>query len=261
MLLEGLNQITSLLYPATCIACECSLAKSPKRVEDGFADHWCDDCWGQLPESWCRGCPTCAAMIRRPLGGDGRCSLCRDTAFRFAAATSVGNYQGLLKRLVLDLKGSKNEALTFQLGRLLGDRLLRSESPAGGFDLLVPVPLHWRRRFARGFHAAGVIAEGVRSATGFAIGEVLQCQRLTDKQGTLTGQRRFSNVKGAFGLRPLVSVEGSRVVLVDDVMTSGATLSELAGVLKKAGAVSVHCAVLARGTGAFKEVRSAGGSS
>ena len=260
MLLGRLNQISALLYPATCIACQCSLAKAPKHVDDPFASNWCDDCWAQLPDSWCQGCPTCAAMIRRPLGSDGCCSLCREMAYRFEGVTSVGNYQGLLKRLVLDLKGGKNEALSFQLGRLLGDRLRRQaevdvesqDSPA----LLVPVPLHWRRRFARGFHAAGVIAEGVRATTGFAIAEVLQCQRLTDEQGTLTGPRRFSNVKGAFQMRPLVSVDGSRVVLVDDVMTSGATLSELAGVLKKAGAVSVRCAVLARGTGAFKESRS-----
>jgi len=80
----------------------------------------------------------------------------------------------------------------------------------------------------------------------------LRCERLTEKQGTLTGQKRFRNVKNAFQLRPLVSVAESRIVVVDDVMTSGATLSELAGLLKKAGAASVHCAVLARGTGNFK---------
>ena len=255
MIRERLNQITSLLYPATCVCCQSSLSRSPKYVEDDFVANWCDDCWGQIPESWCRGCPRCAALIARPIDDD-CCSLCRDTVFRFDSSVSVGNYQGMLKRLVLDLKGSMNESLTLQLGRLLGDRILRREE-LDSVDLLVPVPIHWRRRFSRGFHAAGVIAEGVRSMTGIAVGDVLQCERLTEKQGTLTGPKRFSNVKGAFRLRSLVSLEGSHVVLVDDVMTSGATLSELAGVLKKAGAASVHCAVLARGIGSFKEVRGA----
>ena len=253
-MLDRLNQITSLLYPATCVCCESSLLRPPKLVDDDFASNWCDDCWTQLPESWCRGCPRCAALIARPVEGDERCSLCRDASFRFDGSVSVGNYQGMLKRLVLDLKGSMNESLTLQLGRVLGDRILRREE-LKSVDLLVPVPIHWRRRFSRGFHAAGVIAEGVRSMTGIAIGDVLKCERLTEKQGTLTGAKRFSNVKGAFVLRSLVSLEGSRIVLVDDVMTSGATLSELAKVLKKAGAASVHCAILARGTGGFKEHR------
>jgi len=142
-----------------------------------------------------------------------------------------------------------NEAFAFQLGRLLGLRLLQQEF-FDEVDFLIPVPIHWRRRFQRGFHAAGVVAEGVHSITGIPVeGGVLRCQRLTQKQGTLVGQNRFKNVKNAFKLKPLVTVDGSKIVVVDDVMTSGATLSELAQVLRKSGAESVHCAVVARATG------------
>ena len=251
MIRERLNRIASLLYPATCVSCSEPLTRSPKLVDGGFETNWCDSCWVQLPDVWQRGCPTCGAFITRPEVYSDHCALCRDVPLRFDASISLGNYQGLLKAMVLELKRGGRESLALQLGRLLGARLLRQEF-FDSADLLLPVPIHWRRRLVRGFHAAGVIAEGVRSSTGLPIGDVLQCQRLTEKQGTLTGQKRFRNVKNAFQLRPLVSVEGSRIVVVDDVMTSGATLSELANVLKKAGAKSVHCAVVARGTGNFK---------
>ncbi len=151
--------------------------------------------------------------------------------------------------MVLDLKRDMHEQLAFQLGRLLGLKLMQREF-FDEVDFLVPVPIHWRRRFQRGFHAAAVIAEGVSSITGVRVENgVLRCDRLTEKQGTLTGQKRFSNVKEAFQLKPLVTIEGSRIVIVDDVMTSGATLSELAKMLRKCGAASAHCAVVARATG------------
>jgi predicted amidophosphoribosyltransferase len=75
---------------------------------------------------------------------------------------------------------------------------------------------------------------------------------LTKKQGTLTGPKRFKNVKEAFKLRPLVTVRDSTIVVVDDVMTSGATLSELCKMLQKSGAKAVHGSIVARGTGNYR---------
>ncbi len=233
------------------MGCEESLTPAPKNVADGFQTNWCDDCWNELPRPWRKGCPKCGSLIERPAVYEDRCALCRDFKLRFDSAIALGNYDGLLKRLVLALKRDMNEALSFQLGRLLGARLMQHEF-FERTDIVVPVPIHWKRRFARGFHAAGVIAEGVHSVSRCRVVEILKCQRLTEKQGTLTGPKRFSNVKNAFSIRGLVSVEGSNIVIVDDVMTSGATLSELANTLKKAGAASVHCAVVARGTGNYR---------
>ncbi|QEG23656.1 DNA utilization protein GntX [Mariniblastus fucicola] len=244
--------MASLLYPAACVGCEEPLPRSPKLVEHGFESNWCDDCWVRLPESWQQGCPKCGSYIKRPASFGDRCALCHDLPLRFDSAVALGNYHGLLKRMILDLKRDMNESLAFQLGRLLGLRLLQQEF-FEHVDFLIPVPIHWWRRFKRGFHASAVIAEGVRSTTGVAIADgMLRCERLTDKQGTLSGPKRFSNVKNAFTLKPLVTVEKARVVIVDDVMTSGATLSELAKMLRKSGAASAHCAIVARGTGSFR---------
>ena len=251
MFQQRLSQMASLFYPAACVGCEQSLTRAPKLVDEDFQSTWCDDCWVRLPESWQRGCPKCGAFIKRPDSFGDRCALCRDVPLTFDSAVALGNYQGMLKRLVLDLKNA-NEQLAFQLGRLLGLRLMQQEF-FDHADILLPVPIHWQRRFQRGFHAAAVIAEGVHAITGVPIGERLVCcDHLTKKQGTLTGPQRFANVKNAFKLRPLVSVKGSSIVIVDDVMTSGATLGELAKMLKKAGAESVDCAVVARGTGNYQ---------
>lgn len=249
---QRLNQIVSLVYPAACVGCEQSLSRTPKLVDEEFQSNWCDDCWVLLPEAWQRGCPKCGAFIKRPETFGDRCALCHDMPLKFDSSVSLGNYQGMLKRLVLDLKRDMNELLSFQLGRLLGMRLMQQEF-FDQADILIPVPIHWRRRFQRGFHAAAVIAEGVSSTADIAVGNgLVSCERLTEKQGTLSGPKRFANVKDAFKLRPMASVEGANVVIVDDVMTSGATLGELAKMLKKAGAESVHCAVVARGTGKYR---------
>ena len=196
--------------------------------------------------------PNAALSSSAPDEFEDRCALCRDLPLQFDSTTALGNYHGMLKRLVLELKRDMNESLAFQLGRLLGGRLMEKEF-ADQIDFLVPVPIHWSRRFKRGFHAAGVIAEGVKATTRLRIQSgIIKCQRLTRKQGTLTGPMRFSNVKHAFKLRPLTTVHGSSIVIIDDVMTSGATLSELARMLKREGASQVFGAVVARGTGNYK---------
>lgn len=252
MFREHLKQLASLVYPAVCVGCASPLSNPAKHVDVDFQESWCLDCWIRLPESWQRGCPKCGAFVKRPNEFDDRCALCRDIPLRFDSAVALGNYQGMLKRLVLDLKRDMSEQLAFQLGRLLGLRLMQNEF-FDQVDFLVPVPIHWYRRFRRGFHAASVIAEGVRLTTGVPIqGRMLRCERLTKKQGTLTGPKRFQNVKEAFKLRPLVTVSDSTIVVVDDVMTSGATMSELARTLRKSGAKAVHGSVLARGTGNYR---------
>ena len=252
MIRQRLSQMASLFYPAACVGCEQSLARTPKLVDEDFRSSWCDDCWELLPESWQRGCPKCGAFIKRPESFGDRCALCHDIPLKFDSAVALGNYQGMLKRLVLDFKNELNEQLAFQLGRLLGLRLMQNEF-FDHADVLLPVPIHWQRRFQRGFHAAAVIAEGVHAITGVPVGEGLVCcDRLTKKQGTLAGPKRFANVKNAFKPRPMVSLAGSRIIIVDDVMTSGATLAELAKILRSAGAESVHCGVVARGTGKYR---------
>jgi ComF family protein len=174
--------------------------------------------------------------------------LCRDLQLRFAAAVAVGNYHRTLSELVVRMKGQRDEALAWQLGQLLGGRV--AELWAGSsFDMIVPVPAWWGRRLRRGFVASEIIAQSVGEVLGVAVNRrLLRCGRAAAKQGTLSTAARFRNVAGLFELAPGRTVRDQSVLLVDDVMTSGATASQAADVLKRAGgARRVQVAVVARG--------------
>jgi predicted amidophosphoribosyltransferase len=116
--------------------------------------------------------------------------------------------------------------------------------------LVVPVPVYWWKRLRRGVHGPDVLVEAVGAAlqlpTAFGF---LYCRRPTRKQGTLLPAERFANVRGAFAVRPCFDIADAHILLIDDIMTTGATGSEAAKVLRQAGAARVTLAVVARGVG------------
>lgn len=126
----------------------------------------------------------------------------------------------------------------------LGGRL-SSALPAGEtFDAVIPVPLHWRRQWSRGFNQSELLARQVARRRGIPVLRALRRARATQSQTGLSNTRRRKNVTGAFRVRG--SFNGARVLLVDDVMTTGATGSACAAALKAAGAGSVTLLTLAR---------------
>ena len=147
-------------------------------------------------------------------------------------------------RLVLSLKHGDRTHLARSLGRWMhraGAELL------DGADLLVPVPLHWSRLFARRYNQAGLLSHAIRAAGGPPVApDWLVRRRRTPAQGRLGPLARSRNVRGAFALRPGRSVAGKRLVIIDDVMTTGATAEECARVLRRAGAGWIGVLTLAR---------------
>ena len=248
------SALVSLVYPATCLGCEASIdAIENEQVDSSFADQFCADCWKRLPTGPSNGCPKCGSFIKRPVTFGDRCALCFDTRFHFGRNVAMGSYRGLVKHLILRMKRDMDEVLAIHIGRLLGERMQQNEVVRQA-DMLVPVPIHWRRRIKRGFHASQVLAEGLSMAARIPVQRnLISCQRLTEKQGKLTGNKRSENVKNAFTLKPLTCIDGANILIVDDVMTSGATISELARILKKAGAAEVNSAVVGRATGNYQD--------
>lgn len=155
----------------------------------------------------------------------------------------MGQYEGRLRDAVLALKHADGEALAAQLGRdwvtYRAGRL--PESPT----LVVPVPLHWIRRLRRGYNQSAAVACGVADGLGIPVAEMLCRIRPTPRQSARSATERAANVRDAFQLRTRARVRGERVLLVDDVLTTGATADACAAVLRAGGAAQVWVAVLA----------------
>jgi ComF family protein len=189
-------------------------------------------------------CSQCKAPFqnRYPLDLEGRCALCRAGARGFDAAYCFGFYEGALRELIHLLKYDGMKPLAAPLGDYLS-RALPLDEP---FDAVAAVPLHWRRRFARGFNQAELLAGQVARRRGIPVLRSLRRVRPTRSQTGLTNAGRRKNVAGAFRARRGRPFEGLRILLVDDVMTTGATGSACASALKRAGAKSVTLLTVAR---------------
>ncbi|HEX4142683.1 MAG TPA: phosphoribosyltransferase family protein [Pirellulales bacterium] len=168
---------------------------------------------------------------------------------RFEAAVRLSQYAGLLRTAILRLKQAKDPTLGMALAHLLVDQC--SERLAGlAADVVVPMPMHWTRRVWRGVNNPDVLARTVAERLRLPYApHVLRMRRRTLPQTGLTRGRRLANVRGAFRAPPHPDLSGSRVLLVDDVMTTGATAGEAARTLRRAGVAAVAIAVLARAEG------------
>lgn len=186
-------------------------------------------------------CASCRTPFQNsfPLDAAGRCALCRSGLRGFDAAYSFGAYEGALRELIHLYKYGKVRTLAHPLSGLLAQALPRDEA----FDATVPVPLYWRRRLQRGFNQAELLARGLARRTGIPVVRALGRVRPTPTQAGLSNSARRQNVARAFRSR---SVQGQRILLIDDVMTTGATAASCALALKQAGARRVVLLTVAR---------------
>ena len=158
----------------------------------------------------------------------------------FDAVYTFGSYEGPLRELVhlFKYKGMR------PLARNFGDMLARAIPAGQQFDAIVPMPLHWWRRWTRGFNQSELLAREVSRRCGAPVVQAAGRKRHTESQAGLTNSKRRLNVRGAFTSR--VRLDGKHVLLVDDVFTTGATAGACARVLKRAGAARVSVLALAR---------------
>jgi ComF family protein len=162
---------------------------------------------------------------------------------------SVGFYRQAMQQAILWMKQPAHEPLTHTMGHVLANRLT-THCEGCSWDRVVPVPMHWWRRLRRGVHPARVLAEAVGQRLSIPVAhQLLQCRRQIRKQGTLSPSERQRNVRDAFRTAASYDITDQRILLVDDVMTTGATASEAARMLRRAGARAVTVAVVARGLG------------
>jgi ComF family protein len=232
-----------LLFPPRCAACDVELLEA-----DGSWS-FCADCLTRLaPLAW-PGCRRCGAEVIDGGFSPERCPCCKGLSLRFDAAVILGSYHAGLGDLVLRMKRPMQNGLSRAMGRLLAERR-REELRGLGASLIVPIPMFWARWLRRGINNPDVLAGCLGQSLGISVRRhVLIKHRNTLPQAHLPPSRRFENVRGAFRVRDAHAVRGAHVLLVDDVLTTGATCSEAAKMLKQAGAASVAVAVVARAQG------------
>jgi ComF family protein len=205
----------------------------------------CIGCWsrvGRVALPACRGCGQPLPSWRTISVEVERCAACRRRPPAFDRGAVACDYADVLRAIVHAFKYDGRRSLAVPLGRLLREA---GRGMLEGADAVVPVPLHPWKRLRRGFNQSADLAR----ALGVPVRPVLRRSRATCTQAGLTPRQRRRNVAGAFTLAPWpwrVPVENQVLVLVDDVMTTGATLDACARVLKEAGAKEIRTLTLAR---------------
>jgi ComF family protein len=154
--------------------------------------------------------------------------------------------RGIVREVIHQFKYARQIHLRHLVVRWLRAALDDERLRDCNFDLIVPVPLHPTRERERGFNQASLLSELLSAETSMRSQRVLERVRYTTTQTALDRSERIENLHNAFRLRKNADVRGLRVLLIDDVLTTGSTLSECARVLKRAGAISVHAATAAR---------------
>jgi ComF family protein len=226
-----------LVYPPHCMACGIDLA--------GMGDpRLCAGCRSAFRPVE-NPCPTCAT----PLGPHGphepRCTSCRGRKLHFDEAAGAFLYEGPVKRLLHRLKFEGFAQASLPIAAMAHEAIEKGavQSPV---DVVVPVPLHWLRRVRRGFNQSERIATHLAKHMGIPSVCALVKFRPTDPQVDLSRKARYKNPLGSFEVNKAAAVAGKNVLLVDDVMTTAATISECARALKEAGASRVVAFTVAR---------------
>lgn len=231
--------IQDLLFPPTCLGCM-------RRLDSSRPPLFCADCLGQVVYIASPRCPCCG--IPFAVGADHLCGDCLHQHYAFDCARSLLLYQPPVADIILRLKfGGQLNGLT-TLAKLAAPSLCMQELSEP--ELIVPVPLHTSRLRERGFNQATLIAQACFPQWAKRIRvDTLQRNRLTTPQSQLSGRERRRNLQRVFAVKKNVEVQGKRILVVDDVFTTGSTVNECARVLRKAGAVRIEVFTVARSLG------------
>lgn len=237
------HSFVDLIFPPQCWICRSSM------MDDRGS--FCTSCLSELQEEWDEpACPRCAHSvspfeIAPDKKGRMGCGECRDQNLKIKKMIRVGSYREHMAHLIKSYKYRGRE----EIGPILGNWLSKIIQQTQWFDCIegiVSVPTHWKHRVNRPLYAADKLASYVSDRTGWPHLEILKRTRAGPHQMNLSFTERQKNVRGAFAIQKNITMNDARLLLIDDVKTTGATLEECAKVLRKAGAAEIYAAVVVK---------------
>ncbi|UCD86863.1 MAG: ComF family protein [Desulfobacterales bacterium] len=254
LFLQGLWETSlRIIFPPKCLICHTYYAWQPSAgspasdtVSDITAPYFCESCREDLTPIASPFCSKCGVPFVSREGVDHGCSECVLERRHFRKARAFGVYDGNLMQAIHLFKYGNKTSLSRPLSALARKTFFQFWEQ-NSIDLVVPVPLHMKRLRERGFNQAHLVVRRWVTQEDIPFdGLTLSRSRWTEPQTNLSRADRRKNIKGAFSLRHPERIKGQRILLVDDVYTTGATVNECAKVLMKAGAEFVDVLTLAR---------------
>jgi competence protein ComFC len=238
-LAELKDDLLDFVYPQHCVICKKHLKRGEQDV--------CEVCWNSLVTLPAPFCPYCKSFIDPE---DSKCGFCRFTGkiaedHKVSMARSLGWFDDSYKELIHQFKYGKKVSLGKRLGQRLGETI-NGDPNFLKSDFLIPVPLHKSRQRERGFNQSKILAEEISKITGLSVlKDALKRKKNTKDQTYLSREQREENVRGAFVVTSSEMINSKSIILVDDVITTGATLSECARILKQSGVQQILATTIA----------------
>ncbi|MFA5114937.1 MAG: ComF family protein [Candidatus Omnitrophota bacterium] len=233
--------LAEIIFPKKCPACK-------KSVKDrGNAEvHLCADCWGKIKRNAPPFCYRCGRRLKSQNLTKNICPSCVRRPLHFDRAFSPCLYEGPVKELIHEFKYGNKEHLALFLSKLMADFIHEYNLPIDFVDSIIPVPLYKSRLREREFNQARTLSEPLaREFHKPLLDGALIRRRPTASQTGLEENERFRNVEGSFEVIDAGAIRNTNLLLIDDVLTTGATSSEAARVLKDSGANIVFVLTLA----------------
>lgn len=234
-----MRSLLDVIFPPLCPVCECVVSKKST---------FCGDCWPKLNFISDPFCTQCSLPFESSILEENsafyKCASCLQTPPAFSLSRSVYVYDDVCRKMILSFKHGQS----LHLGPVLADGMWH----AGKFllesaDVMLPVPLHWKRLYKRGFNQSAVLARHISALSKKPVAlNLLKRTQNTPSQGILSLEDRAKNVKNCFKVSDSHQIKNRIVVLIDDVMTTGATLNASAHALLRAGAKEVRTLCIAR---------------
>lgn len=241
------NSLSRLVFPPHCYVCGAEMTQLPETQLHRF---FCSDCYNALIVNPWNGCNFCGAYRTEGRATARYCVHCRGGNFAFDRIATLGMFTGLLKDVIYMIKKPEYK----HLARAMAEALFQFRLKGTSFldvDWIVPVPMNKYRFRQRGVNDAEIIAQTISEFSGKQYVNALTRSAATELQRSLTPRQRHENVRGVFDWRWWVETDNppKSVLIVDDVLTTGATCNELAKMMKSIGVETVYVAVLARAVG------------